>query len=524
MSISKQSDQRRYSIPLIALLIMLTSGVASLWLAFGAHVGVVAACVGLGVDILLGTLFWRGHSWARKWILARYFLGLTYAVSLGLLTVNQVGGLFGVAASLCMLILLWGRASRRRAFSVVTVYFVVVCVLAGTVLALVQQRREVEKVILAAGSPRGVDSHLQYHLSLDSLPWRVLTHTQAERLLGMDIQDADIKLVRDDGSSFGLIFPLQFQNTKLSPVLSSKLESEIREVWLSDLNNWRRTDQSDGFLLTADGHVGQISVAYAIFYKHFGNLGLYGVFWAEKQNEERLVAEALVFYDALQADPLRERLTKFTASQIYDQNSDAVVRINVYDEKQELVGRGSGFNLASAGLIVTDLHVVATGQTVEVVFPNHGTFNDVYVVALTRPETDLVLLSLKSSDLPTIKALKSVPVVSGDAIYVIGETDSRVLSSGIVGGVQQLGDLTLYQITAPIAEESSGGPVFSEFGEVIGVTNSVAVSAQKLSFGVSIDELERLFVLDKPITVPELVERLEAARAPEQSSESSFYE
>lgn len=71
------------------------------------------------------------------------------------------------------------------------------------------------------------------------------------------------------------------------------------------------------------------------------------------------------------------------------------------------------------------------------------------------------------------------------------------------------GDLTLYQITAPISSGSSGGPVFNEFGEVIGVANSVVIDAQNLNFSISIDELKNLYLFEKPLTLDQLMDKLE---------------
>jgi hypothetical protein len=52
--------------------------------------------------------------------------------------------------------------------------------------------------------------------------------------------------------------------------------------------------------------------------------------------------------------------------------------------------------------------------------------------------------------------------------------------------------LTVLQISAPIAPGSSGGPIFNDHGEVIGVATAIMLGGQNINFGVPVSYLKEL--------------------------------
>jgi hypothetical protein len=59
------------------------------------------------------------------------------------------------------------------------------------------------------------------------------------------------------------------------------------------------------------------------------------------------------------------------------------------------------------------------------------------------------------------------------------------VSNGLVSARRKVDDGTeVLQISAPIAPGSSGGPIFNDRGEVIGVATAVLLGGQNLNFGV----------------------------------------
>lgn len=74
--------------------------------------------------------------------------------------------------------------------------------------------------------------------------------------------------------------------------------------------------------------------------------------------------------------------------------------------------------------------------------------------------------------------------------------DEIKLTNGIVSsktGFQ--GDITSYQISAPVQPGNSGGPLFDKQGNLIGIINSKHASAENVSYGVKSSYLTGLIEL-----------------------------
>jgi hypothetical protein len=72
-------------------------------------------------------------------------------------------------------------------------------------------------------------------------------------------------------------------------------------------------------------------------------------------------------------------------------------------------------------------------------------------------------------------------------------------SQGIISGVRQVGGDTVLQITAPISPGSSGGPVLSAKGDVIGVSVATFKGGQNLNFAIPSSYLTALFAHRGPL-------------------------
>ena len=54
------------------------------------------------------------------------------------------------------------------------------------------------------------------------------------------------------------------------------------------------------------------------------------------------------------------------------------------------------------------------------------------------------------------------------------------------------GDITTYQISAPIQPGNSGGPLFNKRGELVGITNAGVPDAQNVGYAIKISYLKNL--------------------------------
>ncbi len=183
--------------------------------------------------------------------------------------------------------------------------------------------------------------------------------------------------------------------------------------------------------------------------------------------------------------------------QLYRQANPGVVNITVQSDAAEgLLGPpqagGSGFVWDKEGHIVTNAHLVAVGDIIDVTFYDDtivpaevvaiDEHSDLAVLKVDVPPDLLVPLPLGDSD----------AVVPGQRVVAIGNPFGRQgsMTTGIVSAVgRTIPGLTLFRIPmaiqtdAPINPGNSGGPLLNLRGEVIGV-NSQIESRDRANSGV----------------------------------------
>lgn len=142
--------------------------------------------------------------------------------------------------------------------------------------------------------------------------------------------------------------------------------------------------------------------------------------------------------------------------------------------------KGSGFNIDSSGLIVTNRHLVETADHITVSFAGSGRHR---AAAWYWSDTaDVAVILLESEELPVVKLDREYELSSGEAVIVIGNPLSftgialrgRVEATGQVG---RSGEAVVV-INAPIQPGHSGSPLFNEAGRVVGVVYAAVSSSE----------------------------------------------
>lgn len=152
---------------------------------------------------------------------------------------------------------------------------------------------------------------------------------------------------------------------------------------------------------------------------------------------------------------------------------------------------GTGFIIDSAGLILTNSHVVAEADEIKIHFTeeNDEEPTDGEVVGRDM-ELDLALIRVKSK-----RELKSVVFGDSDSLevgeYVIAVGNpfgqGHSVTHGIISAKDRRapGPLQKYlQTDAPINPGNSGGPLVNLKGEVIGINNAIDARAQGIGFAI----------------------------------------
>jgi serine protease Do len=143
---------------------------------------------------------------------------------------------------------------------------------------------------------------------------------------------------------------------------------------------------------------------------------------------------------------------------------------------------GSGIIIASDGWIVTNAHVVEGGRRIRVQLSHEAAARralfDAKLVVADR-ETDLALLKIDATDLPTLELSDSSDLKQGQLVLAFGSPlgfDNSV-SMGIVSSVARQPDPdspTIYvQTDAAINPGNSGGPLVDTSGRVVGINTLI---------------------------------------------------
>ena len=163
-------------------------------------------------------------------------------------------------------------------------------------------------------------------------------------------------------------------------------------------------------------------------------------------------------------------------------NSSSPLEINTGD-----VATGTGFLFSSSDYVITSYHVVHGAKSIRVRLINGDRIDA--TVSLKDTNNDIALLKLSQS--PTsrqniIVLGDSSSVKTGDRVFtygfplvdLLGDAEPRY-SEGVVNSLSGISnDPRLFQVSIPIQPGNSGGPVFNEKGELIGMATSSIDSVQ----------------------------------------------
>ena len=143
---------------------------------------------------------------------------------------------------------------------------------------------------------------------------------------------------------------------------------------------------------------------------------------------------------------------------------------------------GSGIVLDTNGNILTNVHVIAGAQQIQVTFSDGRTVNATLVGSNSSADLAVIRVSVAASTLHPVTLGNSDSAQVGDTVYAIGSPFglSGSLSQGIVSNLKQSGRTSngsnlsgLIQTDAAINPGNSGGALVNTQGEVIGINSSI---------------------------------------------------
>ena len=174
----------------------------------------------------------------------------------------------------------------------------------------------------------------------------------------------------------------------------------------------------------------------------------------------------------------------------------SVLKLDTYDAQGERICTGSGFVIYDQQYLVTAYHVVVNMDHLIATMDWGDTFEVRDVIAVDQ-ELDIAVLRI--TQLPEeveIKPLKPVDgkPMRGNKVAAIGSQFgiTNMITTGMLSGYWVTGENERILFTAPVASGSSGGPLFGEYGFVIGVISGTYDGGQNLNIAVPIDRVYKL--------------------------------
>jgi len=160
-----------------------------------------------------------------------------------------------------------------------------------------------------------------------------------------------------------------------------------------------------------------------------------------------------------------------------------------YDEannytKSEWKSTGTGFFIDRRGYLVTNYHVIENGNTFEIDVTKKGNTKEykAEIVSVDK-QNDLAILKINDNTFSPLLTLnynfKTEIQAVGSSVFTLGYPLTQIMGNEIKftdgkisskSGFQ--GDITTYQISVPVQPGNSGGPLFDEQGNLVGIISS----------------------------------------------------
>ena len=204
--------------------------------------------------------------------------------------------------------------------------------------------------------------------------------------------------------------------------------------------------------------------------------------------------------------------TVLTPEEIYAANLGAAVGVNgdvttnAWGYTVRNAVSGSGFVISSnatSSYIVTNYHVINNVQDIKVFFANGDSYDATLVGG--EEDNDIAVLRIEVGNLQTVTLGDSDALNVGEKVYAIGNPLGE-LTFTFTGGYVSAKDrsvtmsdgtvMNMLQTDTAINNGNSGGPLFNEYGQVIGIvsaklssSSSSEASVEGLGFAIPINDV-----------------------------------
>lgn len=198
-----------------------------------------------------------------------------------------------------------------------------------------------------------------------------------------------------------------------------------------------------------------------------------------------------------------------SANEIYDLGCRQTVGVslestyaNIFGQQSASAVAGTGFVITADGYIMTNYHVIESAQKsgykIRVLFKDKSSC-EAKIVGFDE-DNDVAVLKIDAADLTPATIGNSDDIAVGDSVFAIGNPLGELdfsMTSGRVSALDRSittdrnsAAINMFQFDAAINSGNSGGPVYNENGEVIGIATAKVGSSgvEGLGFAIPIND------------------------------------
>lgn len=219
-----------------------------------------------------------------------------------------------------------------------------------------------------------------------------------------------------------------------------------------------------------------------------------------------LLIGLLVWYEITDSmpqtkEPDIESTTPMSTVEIAERYSPSVVLI--YAGNSTTYSYGTGFFISEDGYIATNHHVIADATSISVKLYSGESFTGT-VVGYSASD-DLAVLKIKGKSYPAVRLGDSDKLKVGQTAIAIGHpsgTDAPwSTTQGIISALNReitvngsgtIEELTMIQTDAPVNPGNSGGPLFNDSGEVIGILTRKLTGNEGIGFAIPMNGAKQI--------------------------------
>ena len=179
-----------------------------------------------------------------------------------------------------------------------------------------------------------------------------------------------------------------------------------------------------------------------------------------------------------------------TASEVFSIASKSTVVVLAYNSENELIGFGSGV-VVLGDIIATNCHVIEVARRIAIRYRGNESPADILHTDLHR---DTCTITASNIEAVPASLGNSDSLIVGDRVYAIGAPQGfeLSLSEGLVSNLREMDEGRHIQTTAAISPGSSGGGLFNEDGQLVGLTTYFITEGQNLNFAVPVNWISEL--------------------------------